>query len=636
MLTLGSLASHRPQLELEFTSPADPSAPAAEVAGVCTITPEALLESGVPSALPNGYMVLITGAAPFRLRGRINTVVGRLVERMAKDGCVALAVRAAPGTRQPFPPTVVNDAVESGIHLLTTSAPAESWEGVHDDLQRIRLMDAERRATELSTLVGELPAQLADPRAMQRIVEWIARVLDSQVLVIELERERVLAAAPETAAEQLAGAIIRQAVDSATVSPRPHTQLIALTPGLRSKSVLAVARRIAFDAGDRLLLGHAAKLLGLVDQALREYRAASEAERAARSAAFDLLMDGEVAKARRVMSILAPGLLEPETARVFVIESRERLREVDIRRCIEAVEDHCLVVRDQHSHRRILIVYPTPSDRGGKSVSDQLIRLTKSLGPHASLGGSGVYAIGLLADALREADVAQRFAALQPDSVALSIQDSEFVSLLPQPEAQLWAHGLMAPLMDDAAQWELMRETLPTALAVPNTVAARRLNLHRNTVHRRVQRAADLLRLDLAAIADRIAVALALELLAHRDPAVPPPSDAAPPQLEELLAVPPVKAWAEIMLKTAQGDRRALLATADCWLLFNTHVEPAARKLNVSEVTVRSHLRALERYMQRDFSTLTGARDLMFSLHVLQGRPLAVSGRRVKDLRVVA
>lgn len=636
MLTLGSLPTDRSELELTFVASGSLRTQSAEITGVVTVTPEQLLEDGIPSALPDGSLVLITGMSPFRLRGRITTVLDLLVQRMSRDGGVGLAVSAAPGARQPFPPAIVDRACGLGIALLITSAPTECWEGVHEEIQQSRLMFAERRAAQLSSLVQELPAQLADSRAMQRIADWLARVLDCQVLVSE--PERVLAASPATAAEHLAQAIIRQSVDGIlpeTLSG-PHTQLISLAPASAADTVLAVARRTPFDEADLRLLRHAAKLLGLVDQAHREYRAASGASHAARSAAFELLLDGEVEKARRVMANLAPGLLEPETARVFVVETLPARRELTVRRCRTSVGQQALVVPAPRDDRRILIVQPIrPEEDSGADVSAELTRLVGALGPPSSLGGSGVYSMTLIADALHEAVTAQRFAAFQPDSVALSVHGSDLVSLLPQAEAQRWARRLLVPLMRDETQWESMRETLPAALAYPYTVAARRLRLHRNTVMRRTSRAAELLRMDFATVNDRIAVALALELVTQREASVSPQlAGSEQPSLAELLAAPQVHAWAQTLVRPVQADRRDLLSTALAWLTFDTHVEPAARALGLSEVTVRSHLRALEGYMQRDLATLAGVRDLQFALHVVTGQPDLRSDRT--DLTVVA
>ncbi|MER6367244.1 helix-turn-helix domain-containing protein [Streptomyces mirabilis] len=623
MLTLGLLPADKPELELTFVASGSRRAQTAEINGVVTMTPEQLLEGGVPSALPDGSLILITGTSPFRLRGRMTAVLELLLQRLSLDGGAGLAVSAAPGARSPFPPDIVDRATRLGIALLTTAASAERWEGVHAEIQQSRLMFAERRAAQLSSLVQELPAQLADSRALQRIADWLARSLDCQVLVSE--PERVLAASPATAAEQLAQAIIRQSVDGTlpeTLSG-PHTQLISLAPASAADTVLAVARRTPFDEADLRLLRQAAKLLGLVDQAHREYRAASDASHAARSAAFELLLDGEAEKARRVMAKLAPGLLETETVRVFVVETQQERRYLTARRCSTAVGQQALVVPDPRDNRRILIVHPIRSDEDtGAEVSAELTRLVGALGPPSSLGGSGIYSMPLIADALHEAITAQRFAALQPDSVALSVHGFDLVSLLPQAEAQNWARRLLHPLMRDETQWESMRKTLPAALAYPYTVAARRLSLHRNTVMRRASRAAELLRMDFASISDRIAVALALELVTQREvSAAPRLTGSEPPSLARLLDTPQVHAWAQTLLRPVLADRRDLQSTALAWLTFDTHVEPAARALGLSEVTVRSHLRAVENHMQRDLATLAGVRDLQFSLHVVTGQP---------------
>ncbi|AJE43908.1 helix-turn-helix domain-containing protein [Streptomyces nodosus] len=635
MPTLGSLPADKPELELTLVAPGSAPAASREVTGVLTVTPELLLEGGVPATLPEGSLILITGADSFVLRGRITTVLDLLLKRMSRDASVGLVVRVAPGARRPFPQAVVDEAARLSIPLLITTAAAETWEGVHEEIQRLRLTLAERRATQLGALVQELPTQLADPRALQRIVDWLARVLEAQVLVSE--PERVLVAAPATAAEHLAQAVIRQSVDGATAQGAcgPHTQLVSLSPVSAADTVLAVARRTPFDEADLRLLRYAAKLLGLVDQATREYRAASDASRAARTAAFELLLDGEVAKARRVMANLAPGLLEAETARVFVIETQPGRQDATVRRCDAAMGRHSIVVSDRNNDRRVLIAHPIPAGHDiSSAVSDELTSLVHALGPHCSLGGSGIYSMGLLADALHEAITAQKFAALQPDSVALSVHASELVTLLPQPEAQHWARYLLVPLMEDPGQWRSVREALPTALAHPYTVAARRLQLHRNTIQRRVARAAELLRMNLNSVSDRIAVALAMELVTQREASAPPhPPTSGAPRLTQLLAAPQVRAWSETLLKPAQEDRRDLLTTAQTWLSFDTHVEPAARQLELSEVTVRSHLRALEKHMQRDFRTLTGVRDLMFSLHVVEGRPITTSDQQCEPLR---
>jgi hypothetical protein len=637
MPSLGSLPQSKPDLEVTFAWPQN-AAPyqSVKITGLVTLPLMHLLESGHPRSLPSGAIVLLTGAIPFRIRGRTTAMLEDLLQQMATQECAGLVVSAAPGTHQPFPESIRDLSDRLGIPLLITTAPAERWKDVHHGIQTRRLVLAERRASQLNALVQQLPAQLDDPKAMQRIADWLARALDVQVLVSE--PERVLAASPSTAPEHLAQAIIRQSVESrAPDGPSgPHTQLISLAPTSAADTVLAVARRTPFDETDMRLLRHAAKLLGLVHQAHREYRASSGASHAARSATFELLMNAEVDKARRVMANLTPGLLDPDTARAFVIETTQASRDGAVRRCETSLAGRALVVADPREQRRILVIQPIrPREETDDTVAVELTRLVALLGPGSSLGGSGVYSLSLIADALDEAIAAHRFALHQPDWVALSVQHTDFVSLLPQPDAQRWARHLLRPLFQSDVAWEPLRETLPTALAHPYTVAARRLDLHRNTVTRRMARAAELLRTDFNAVANRIAVGLALELVTQREvPTLAEKPGLAAPTLTKLLTAPQVSTWAHALLRPAQQDRRDLLSTATFWLRCDAHIEPAARALGLSEVTVRSHIRALENHMQRDLGSLTGMRDLQFSLHVVTGEPDIRS--RERDLCVAA
>lgn len=660
MLTLGALVG-RAELELAFAGGIDAARyESAGVTGLTTLTLPQLMEGEPQRRLEPGSLVLVTGL-PFRLRGHAAVALETLVEQLALDKCAGLVVNATPGAHQPFPQAIRDLSTALAVPLMVTTAPQREWATARHRFQENRLAGAERRAAQLATLVQQMPAQLADPRAMQRIADWLARALHVQVLVSE--PQRVLAASPATAAETLAPAIIHRSVGAAAPerSTGPHTRLITLAPPHGADTVLAVARASSpFDDAEVRLLGQTAKLLGLLDQARREYRAAADASSAARRAAVELLLDAEVDKARRVMAPQAPGLLEPETARVFVIETARTHRDAAVRRCEVVTAGRALVIADPREERRVLVVQPiqepprvgradgsaaTASVGGGtggpggtgaaelpgaSGVPAELSRLVASLGAEASLSGSGVYSMSMVAEALKEAVAARRFALHKTDAVALSAQHTDLVGLLPPREAQRWARHLLDPLMRHETQWEQMRETLASALAHPYTVAARRLRLHRNTVTRRVTRAAEALNVDFGTVADRIAVGLALELVTRRErPADSAEPDVTPPTLASLLAAPQVLAWADTLLHTARGDRRDLLTTATVWLTHDAHIEPAARALGLSEATVRSHLRALERHTARDFSSLSGLRDLQFALHVVTGELDVAEGRGV-------
>ncbi|MFE9137995.1 helix-turn-helix domain-containing protein [Streptomyces sp. NPDC007355] len=621
MLTLGSLSMHHPDLGLKFVWPVNSTAHHGNrVGGLIILSFDEFLQNGIPGRLGKGALVLLTGVMFFRIRGRIAVAIEELLRQLSLNGCVGLIITATSTTTQPFSHALRDMSERLALPLLVSTAPTDRWADVHTSIQQARLASAERRAAQLSSLMQQLPAQLADAKAMQRIASWLAGALDAQVLVSE--PDRVLAASPSTAAEQLAQAIIRQSVEggAAESSTAPHTQLISLAPASGADTVLAVARHTPFDETELRLLRHAAKLLGLIDQARLEYRVVADAHRV-RTVAVELLLDGEVDKARRVMEPMTPGLFDTDTARFFVAKTQPVHQEAAVRLCEAATVGRTLVIADPRQRDRVLILQPVRPDEPDDTVPAELVRLVTADGPVSALGGSGVYSITLLADALNEACVAQQFALHQPDSVALSAQHTELISLLCQHDAQRWARQLLSPLMTPDVQWEQMRETLPVALAHPYTVAARRLHVHRNTVTRRVARAADLLGMDFALVGDRIAIGLALELVTHRESPETSRRSVRVPTLQELLAVPQIQAWAETLLSTVHGDRRDLLGTAKAWLSCNAHLEPTARALGLSEVTVRTHIRALEVHMSRDLSSLNGMRDLQFALHIVTGEP---------------
>ncbi|MEU2562039.1 helix-turn-helix domain-containing protein [Streptomyces longispororuber] len=686
MLTLGALAG-RAELELAFAGGvSSASHVAVRVVEVTTLTLPQLLEGEPQRRLAPGCLVLLT-EVPFRLRGRAEVALETLVEQLALDECAGLVAHVAAGDHQPFPQGARDLAAAVGLPLLTTTAPPRQWAVVRRGLQDRRLAVVERQAARLSALVEELPARLADPGAMQRVADGLARALRAQVLVSD--PERVLAAAPATAADALARALPRGGAGSGPCTPGPCTRLVplappgagaaalgpegaatgpgsgdaafgpgeaasgqeafapgqevsapgqegavpgqeAFAPGQevsapgQGGAVLAVTRPApSFDDADLRLLDHAARLLGLLDQARREHRTATDTAYAVRRAAVELLLDAEVDKARRVMAAQAPGLLSPETVRAFVVDVPATHRDAVLRRCETATAGLALAVADPREDRRVLVVEPVRPGRADDRVATALTRLVADLGSDASLGGSGAHRMTMLADAVQEAVTAQRFALRRPDAVALSAQSTDLISVLPAAAARRWARAFLQPVLRPLDHWELLRETLPTALAYPYSVAARRLHVHRNTVSRRVARAAELLEMDFSTVTDRIAVGFALDVLAAERQV--PGRSAAPyaepaPTLHDLLTTPEATAWAESLLCGARGDHRGLLATATAWLAHDAHVEPAARALGLSEFTVRSHLRALESHTARDLGSLRGLRDLQFALHSLTGK----------------
>ncbi|MEV0445154.1 helix-turn-helix domain-containing protein [Streptomyces spectabilis] len=621
MLTLGDLVRN-PELELTFADSAGATDyDGTPISAIITLSLQQMVQGEPQRHLEPGSLVLIT-EMPFRIRGRAEVALETLLEQMFLDQCVALIVAPSTGTALDFPQAVRDLSLDLAVPLLVTTATTQRWDSAHEHLQQSRLTGVQRDAARLDELLGVLPAQLSEPAAMQRIVDWLAHALEAEVLVSE--PERVLAASPPGAAESLASSIIRRSHPS-TAHEGPsaaHTRIFSIASSPGTDIALAVSRTTpAFHEADMCLLRHAAKFMGLLVQARRENQGAAAGSDATKEVALELLFDAQVDKARRVMAAQTPGLLEADTARVYVVDTAPALRDAAARCCQAVTAERALVVPDPADDRRVLIIHPLQPGHSD-NVAAELQRQVLSLGTGVSLGGSGEYSLARLSAALNEAITAQRFALHHPDSIAMSAHHTDLVTLLPAHDAQRWACRLLEPLMRHAGSWAQMRETLPVALAYPYTVAARRLDVHRNTVTRRVNRAAHLLDMDLNSVTDRIAVDLAVELAnRHPKPNEPVTPSQTPPTMHSLLATPQTTAWADWLLDNARRDGRKLLATATSWLTHNLRLEPTASTVGLSVTTVRSHLQALEQHIDRDLTSLAGQRDLQYALHIQTGEP---------------
>lgn len=546
--------------------------------------------------------------------------------RSLSDREAAGAVLAA-GRHEPWQFTTRTRALAErlGLPLLTTTSPAHAWRRAGVWIMKQRAEEAEQHLRLLGGLVDRLPLHLTtDTRAMQRITEGLADALtDGQVLVIDPERG-VLAAAPQSAPGVLAGAVIRQAAGTAgplSSSAAAHTRLIALDASTGADTMLAVASGTDFDAADAALVKRAATLLGLVDQAQRDYGTAGQAAQAARLAAFQLLMIGEVTKAQRVLEPMAPRLFRADEARVYVVDAVSAAqRESTVRRCETATAGRALVVRCPAEAPHVIIVEPQ-SDGHDDDLADVLTRLVTSLPGHR-MGGSRWQPLADVAGGHEEAVTALSVAAHRTDSVVLGLSRSSLIDLLDPAGAQQWAAGLLAPLHAlNRGQRDPLEQILPLALAYPYTHAAATLGLSRNKVAVRMGKVGTLLGLDLKQASGKAALSFALDVLArapedHR----PAPEGANEQTLAALLEQPAVRAWGEALLNPLVEDDRDLIATLQTWLERGGH-EETAESLGISEWTVGSHLGAVASATERNLRRASEVRDLAFALYATTGRP---------------
>lgn len=91
--------------------------------------------------------------------------------------------------------------------------------------------------------------------------------------------------------------------------------------------------------------------------------------------------------------------------------------------------------------------------------------------------------------------------------------------------------------------------------------------------------------------------------------------------LARLLDCPRIRTWAETLLAPLGADRRDLRRTLWAWLDHDGRVKAVAADLNLSEVTVRNHLRTVEDLTGRCLTGLSGIRDITAALTVCRGIP---------------
>ncbi|MFE7763749.1 helix-turn-helix domain-containing protein [Streptomyces sp. NPDC057438] len=679
MPTLDYLINERQRLRLRFLQPGHASRyGATRVTEVVTHPlpdpPHPPGDLAVDAPADSGTLFLVTLSTPGPTRAHLRAL-DHLIRLLARRKAAGLVIGTPGHVLSTLPEAVLTAANRLELPLLATSAETAAWGRVNEDLRLRRAEFAERQAARLDGLLNRLPARLADPTAARRIADWLSVTLEAEVLVSSARRG-VLAAVPDSAPAGLAHAVITAAHGAqhgahgaqhsaqhamrlgAETPPEPgapggalHTRIVPVSPGAPAapgapgfpadadEVRLALASRTPFDSAGTALIQHAAKLLGLCDQARREHQAGTQTPRAVRHAAFQLLMRGETVLAQVVYTGAAQALLDTETARVYIVDTGPQEREATLSWCERALAEQAIVSACPGKPKHILILDPVrESDRVETVLKEMIAARDGHLMGQSRLHPLAETAVGYL-----EALTAVGDAAGTPHRVRLGGSKAKFAPLLPRREAKAWAAALMSPLLDDfpgrGDERKLLLETLPTALSFKHTEAAGGLGVHRNTVTQRLTRAGKILSLDLRGSAnDRVLTLLALDILALPDPDTPSDADvpdhSRAPDFAALMAAAAEDggptAWAEERLRPVRADQRGLVETLCVWLETDLSTRATARALGLSEATVRNHTRDAAALLGMDFSTRTvgitdtdvvTVADIALALHVLLGRP---------------
>uniref|UniRef100_UPI000D1A520E helix-turn-helix domain-containing protein n=1 Tax=Streptomyces recifensis TaxID=67355 RepID=UPI000D1A520E len=375
--------------------------------------------------------------------------------------------------------------------------------------------------------------------------------------------------------------------------------------GRAAGAVLTVARPDPFDRRACEIVHRTASVLGLL---LRESELARSARRLRRASAdlrlavLQLLMVEDVVSARRVAAGLWPGLLEQDTARVYVVEGSPAGRDALAEECTDVTEGRALVVRCPAVDGHVIVVSPAsaPGERLRALVADR---------PDTYLGGSLHQRLARTATAYGQAISALAVARFSPGRSAVYAERTHPERLLDPAALRTWSARTLRPL--DTLPHHTRAELLATTrlgLDFTAVSAAKVLGVSRNTVRARMDRLQTLLDTDLTDLTTRTAVRLALLTEAAHGPYDPGTAPHTGPRFTDLLDSAALRDWARDLLGRLDGDGRDLRATLSAWISAGANAERAAKQRGVHAQTVREHVRAAEPVLERQL--LAGGSDL--------------------------
>ncbi|MET8677022.1 helix-turn-helix domain-containing protein [Streptomyces sp. NPDC004647] len=497
-------------------------------------------------------------------------------------------------------------------------------------------------------LLGQIRRQATDPN-LPRLIAWLAEAVDGHVTLTGATGEllaqssdaasRALAPAARQMSRVAAGELMSAGLDDGALKAR----LLAIG-NQAPHAVLAVARTKPYPASATEMVSHVADLLALL-LPTTELEASRHGVRQTvirlQQSIFQLLMCGQTPAARRSAASLAPGVLA-DAVRVYIVECRTGHRDRTAEAIETAIKDvapatktqpggptppvqGALVVHCPAYDNHLVVVAPArdhpPAPHSVDPVGARLQAVIADRAGHY-LGASETTALDHTADGYRDAFRALSVAQHMPERAWQYNGHAELAAVL-EDHAYSWAEAFLQPLISaPCSEGVEVFSTLRVALAFPIAEAARILDVHRNTVARRLKGSAELLQLDLGDIRARAVLDLALQIDAKAAGIDPRPSLTGPVRLEDVLSAPAARAWAEMTLAPLGQDRRDLRRSLRVWLAHNTNADQAGAELDVHPQTIRGHLRSAERLLQRSLlAGASGAHDIVIALFIASDIP---------------
>ncbi|MFF6965174.1 helix-turn-helix domain-containing protein [Streptomyces anthocyanicus] len=413
-------------------------------------------------------------------------------------------------------------------------------------------------------------------RDLNRVVAWLAGIARAAV-ALQDDTGRLLAGTRVPLDDVLVADLTSGRIASAALEDRGrHLRLVRVERSRPAPAaVLAVAREEPFDRRVSDIVTHAAQVLELLLAGHESTAAGHRLRRATsdlRLAILQLLMVEDTVSARRVAAGLWPGLLDTDTACVYVVESSPAERDRLAEECLSATGERALVVRCPAVDGHVIVLAP-------RDTAGQELRTLVGRRPGVFVGGSARQGLARTAAAYGQAVSALAVARFRPEKAALYAERTRPERLMDPAALHDWTADVLSPL--DRLSHHTRAELIATTrlgLEFTAVNAAKVLGVSRNTVRARMDRVESLLRTDFADLTVRAAVHLALN--AQVGLAEPPPgagARAGAARLTDLLAGPALRTW------IAAGG----------------NAERAAQQLGMHAQTVREHVRSAEPVLER-------------------------------------
>ncbi|MEU9631911.1 helix-turn-helix domain-containing protein [Streptomyces luteogriseus] len=433
-------------------------------------------------------------------------------------------------------------------------------------------------------------------RDVRRVVAWLAGTVGATVALQDAAGNLVAGNRLPLDEDLITDITAGRLASAAWGSRERHLRLVKVEHPSHT-CVLAVSRQNPFDRRASEVVTHTAQVIELLLAAGESTAAGHRLRRATadlRLAILQLLMVEDTIAARRVAAGLWPGLLDADTACVYVVESAPALRDRIAEECLDGTREDALVVRCPAMDGHVIVVSP-------REATGDALRSLVGRHPDLFLGGSVRQSLARTATAYGQAVSALAVAHFRPDKTAVYAERTHPERLMDPVALRGWTSRLLRPL--DTLPHHTRAELLATnrlGLEFTAVNAAKVLGVSRNTVRARMERVETLLGTDFADLTVRAVVHLALNTQigladARFDDGTGDPGL----RLADLLSGPGVRTWAQDLLGRLDADARNPRRTLRTWIAAGGNAERAAQALGVHAQTVREHVRSAEPVLER-------------------------------------